>query len=88
MYFTLTPYQGVSGSRDQRYFSGLPVEELIFQLERLNDLGLPFVLSYDGRLGDKSYGVPLPPSLDLRRMELCAGRSASSTLLGEGLPNF
>ena len=37
---------------------------------------------YDGRTGDKSFGEPLPASLQLRHLEVCAGRSTQATLLG------
>ena len=39
-------------------------------------------MSYDGRLGKKSYGRPLPSKLNLALVELEAGRSSQSTLLG------
>lgn len=44
--------------------------------------GLSFILSYDGRTGRKSHGDELPAELGLTRVEIKAGRSAQSTLLG------
>lgn len=42
-----------------------------------------YAVSYDGHKGGKSYGVMLPSSLRLRHIEIDAGRSSQSTLLGE-----
>ena len=40
-------------------------------------------MSYDGRLGSKSYGKQLPDHLDLVLIEIEAGRSTQATLLGQ-----
>jgi len=48
----------------------------------LNKRNVPFILSYDGRTGKKSYGQSLPEELDMYRLELNAGRSTQATLLG------
>ncbi len=76
------PYQGVSGGRDQRYRQVLDLPRLVGELQELNRRGVPFVLSFDGRCGDKRYGVDLPASLRLRKVMLDAGRSAQATLHG------
>jgi len=76
------PYQGVSGERDGRYLSGLSFDVLVESLEKLNQRGLSYIVSYDGKLGAQSYGQPLPDSLELVRLELDAGRSSTATLLG------
>lgn len=76
------PYQGTCGKRDPRYCSGVEFSEFTQELARLTERGVSFILSYDGRTGDKTYGKPLPESLDLHRIELDAGRSSQSTLLG------
>ncbi|MCL2075822.1 MAG: DNA adenine methylase [Betaproteobacteria bacterium] len=76
------PYQGVCGERDSRYCSGIDFDEFVFALERLNDLNVRFLVSYDGRSGIRSYGKPLPDALDLTCVELEAGRSSQATLLG------
>lgn len=76
------PYQGTSQTRDPRYYSGLDVDELIGFLAELNKLQALFILSYDGRTGEKTYGAELPASLKLHRIEIHAGRSSQATLLG------
>jgi DNA adenine methylase len=76
------PYQGVCGERDSRYFSGIHHGDFLSSLEELNSREIPYIVSYDGRSGDKTFGEPLPASLDLTRVELEAGRSSQATLLG------
>ncbi|MBI4760164.1 MAG: Dam family site-specific DNA-(adenine-N6)-methyltransferase [Chloroflexota bacterium] len=76
------PYQGVCATGDPRYFSGIDFDEFIHELEKLNERNVPFILSYDGRTGKKSYGQNLPPSLGMYRLEIEAGRSTQATLLG------
>lgn len=76
------PYQGVSGERDARYISGLVFDDFVAGLNALNMRGLSYIVSFDGRLGERSYGKTLPASLELRRLELHAGRSSTATLLG------
>jgi len=76
------PYQGISDGRDSRYVKGLPVDELVDELHRLNGRGIPYVLSYDGWCGDRAYGRQLPPDLQLLKVALHAGRSTQSTLTG------
>ena len=74
------PYEGVQG-RDSRYERQLTREALIEGLLDLNRRRVPFLLSYDGRTGEKTYGLPLPESI-ARRLELDAGRSSQATLSG------
>lgn len=76
------PYQGVCGARDNRYLPKVDREEFCEQLAGLNRRGIDLMVSYDGRTGTKTYGEPLPASLDLVRIELHAGRSTQATLLG------
>jgi DNA adenine methylase len=76
------PYQGVCGERDSRYFRGIDFEDFIGALSQLNERGIRFLISYDGRLGEQDYGRALPAALDLTLVEIEAGRSAQSTLLG------
>jgi DNA adenine methylase len=76
------PYEGISDGRDRRYFSGISRQELVVELERLNARGVPFLLSYDGSCGDRSYGGELPGELRLVKIALVAGRSTQSTLAG------
>lgn len=76
------PYQGTSGDRDSRYLAGLSFDDFVTALDGLNSRGLRYVISYDGRTGEKSYGDPLPKYLNLTHIELEAGRSTQATLLG------
>lgn len=77
------PYQGVSDSRDKRYIGGVEFEDFCEALQDLTDRQIPFIVSYDGMCGWKSYGRDLPEdALDCRRFWLKAGRSTQATLLG------
>lgn len=76
------PYQGVCGERDSRYFSGIAFDGFVGELEKLNRRRIRYIVSYDGRLGAKIYGKPLPAKLELKLVELHAGRSSQATLLG------
>lgn len=76
------PYQGTSFTRDHRYHDGLGREEFARALELLNRRCVPYLVSYDGRTGDREHGAPLPRRLGLRRLEVPAGRSSQATLLG------
>ncbi|NKQ34993.1 MAG: DNA adenine methylase [Chloroflexi bacterium] len=82
------PYQGTSQNKDPRYYSGLHPGELVDFLEELNRRQIMFILSYDGRTGTKTYGAALPSSLNLRRIEIHAGRSSQSTLLGKSVQTY
>lgn len=76
------PYQGVCGNRDARYCSGISHAEFVEALQGCVDRGLSFIISYDGRRGNKIFGECLPVNLGLTRIEIEAGRSSQSTLLG------
>nr|MDP2191751.1 DNA adenine methylase [Rhodoferax sp.] len=76
------PYQGVSGERDGRYLSGLAFDVFVDSLDALNQRGISYIVSYDGKLGERVYGQALPERLELERLELDAGRSSTATLLG------
>lgn len=82
------PWQGTSGERDTRYHQILDRQKLINQLDALNNRSVPFLLSFDGRLGNKSYGDVLPAELKLTRLELHAGRSSQATLAGRSEETF
>jgi DNA adenine methylase len=77
------PYQGVCASRDPRYFRGINIEAFTHALQDLNERDIPFIVSYDGKTGSKSFGKPLPGFLNLERIEIDAGRSSQATLLGQ-----
>ena len=77
------PYQGVSNVRDCRYFSGIDFHDFVEAIERLNHRGIDFLISYDGKCGDKQYGEDLPAELGLQKVLLNAGLSSQSVLLGK-----
>jgi DNA adenine methylase len=76
------PYQGTSEGRDRRYFESVSRERIVRGLTLLNEKKVPFVLSYDGSCGNKSYGEALPISLAARVL-VDVGRSSQATLNGK-----
>jgi DNA adenine methylase len=76
------PWQGTSTKKDTRYAFILQLEELIAELDELNKRNVPYLLSFDGVCGDKSYGKDLPEHLNLNKVMLDAGRSSQAILLG------
>lgn len=76
------PYQGVCGNRDSRYLQNIQFCNFVQALEELNRRGIRFLVSYDGRTGDKTHGKRLPDEPNLTLIELYAGRSSQATLLG------
>ena len=76
------PYQGTSGQRDKRYHQTLDRPRFIRELEGLLARRVPFLVSFDGRTGERTYGPHLPEHLGLTRVELSAGLSSQSTLSG------
>lgn len=77
------PWEGTSTGVDRRYHASLERGRLIAALDELNRRNVPWLLSYDGRHGNKTYGDPLPRELEAQRLELHAGRSSQATLNGE-----
>lgn len=77
------PYQGTSQSRDRRYCDGVDYHEFVGTLHAMNRLGLSYIVSYDGRTGDKAHGKLLPRVLRLHHIYVPAGRSTQATLLGQ-----
>lgn len=82
------PYQGVCGRRDPRYLESVAFDEFVSTLDKLNGGDISYIVSYDGRTGDKTFGKPLPAHLKAHRIELAAGRSSQSTLLGRSEDTF
>jgi DNA adenine methylase len=76
------PYQGVCGERDSRYFSGIEHKEFVEELKKLVNKKISFLVSYDGKCGNKIYGNEIPIKTGIKHIELNAGRSTQSTLLG------
>ena len=77
------PYQGVSNTRDNRYFAGIEFNDFSNSIEILNQKGVDFIISYDGECGDKEYWNELPKSLNCTKFLLNAGLSTQATLLGK-----
>lgn len=75
------PYQGTGLNGGFNYAGNIEFEKFVSSLINLNDRNIPFILSYDGRTGNKTYGSPLPDSLNLTKIEINAGRSSQATLL-------
>lgn len=76
------PYQGVCGERDSRYFAGISHDEFVNELRKLSSRKISYIVSYDGKLGDKNYGEEIPLDFGLKHVYLNAGRSSQATLLG------
>lgn len=76
------PWQGTSHKSNPRYAHLLNLEELIASFEDLNKRNIPYMVSFDGICGDKTYGKDLPKHLNMKKLLLNAGRSTQSTLLG------
>jgi DNA adenine methylase len=76
------PYQGVCSNRDSRYLQNVQFGEFAQALEDLNRRNIRYLVSYDGRTGEKTHGERLPDDLNLTLIELYAGRSTQATLLG------
>jgi DNA adenine methylase len=76
------PWQGTTEGADKRYHQGFDRSRLEDLLARLNARRVPWILSYDGRSGARTYGERLPADLWGARLELAAGRSSQSTLAG------
>jgi DNA adenine methylase len=82
------PYQGVCRNRDPRYRDSVLYHEFVEFLKFLNEKEMSFIVSYDGRTGDKAHGNLLPDFLELNRLEINAGRSSQATLLGRNVSTF
>jgi DNA adenine methylase len=76
------PWQGTTEGPDKRYYQGFERARLEAMLADLNERGVPWMLSYDGRSGERTYGTPLSPALWGTRLDLHAGRSSQATLAG------
>lgn len=74
------PYQGTAKNGGFRYMEDLNHENFVIALYKLNKRNIPFILSYDGRTDNKTYGEELPKELNLHKIEIDAGRSSIATL--------
>lgn len=75
------PYQGTGVNGGFNYAGNIEFDNFVVSLFELNNNNIPYILSYDGRTGDKTYGSPLPENLNLTKIEINAGRSSQATLL-------
>lgn len=85
------PYQGTSNAinpRDNRYIAGVQYEEFVEALYTLNARNIRYIVSYDGRTGDKVIGKDLPEDLNLTHILINAGTSAQATLNGKKETTF
>jgi len=82
------PYQGVVDTHNHRYRHGISYDEFVTALEGLRRKRVAFIVSYDGRTGMKYHGRSLPSCLGLTHIEIPAGRSTQSTLLGRDDSTF
>jgi DNA adenine methylase len=78
----IPPYQGICTNRDSRYLQNVQFDEFAQALDDLNRRNIRYLVSYDGRTGEKIHGERLPAGLDLTLIELYAGRSTQAALLG------
>lgn len=76
------PYQGTSFTRDHRYLNGLTYDDFVDVLKEMNEKNTSYIISYDGKTGEKSHGKSLPKPLSLKHLHVKAGRSSQATLLG------
>ncbi len=82
------PYQGTFVNGGFRYYEDIEFSKFIESLKTLIVRNIPFILSYDGRTGNKTFGEFLPSHLELTRIEINAGRSSQATLLGRNDTTF
>lgn len=75
------PYQGTGVNGGFNYAGKIEFDNFVVSLFELNNNNVPYILSFDGRTGDKTYGNPLPAKLNLTKIEINAGRSSQATLL-------
>jgi DNA adenine methylase len=82
------PYQGTFVNGGFRYYGDIELADFIDSLQDLNARKIPFILSHDGRTGNKIFGEFLPSHLEFTRIEVDAGRSSQATLLGRNQTTF
>ena len=75
------PYQGTGKNGGFNYSGNVEFENFVYSLFNLNRKKIPYILSYDGRTGTKTYGKILPEELNLTKIEINVGRSSQATLL-------
>lgn len=76
------PYQGTSGKRDSRYLEGLSFDDFVDVLRDMNRKDKKFIISYDGKTGNKVHGKKLPSILNLKHLYINAGKSTQDAFHG------
>lgn len=66
------PYENTKG----RYYGTIDYDEFYEYLEELNRKNIKFILSFDGKRGDKDYETRIPKDLFKREFMLSAGNSS------------
>jgi len=82
------PYQGTGVNGGFNYAGNIGFDNFVVSLFELNNRNIPYILSFDGRTGDKTFGNPLPENLNLTKIEFNAGRSSQATLLNRNEITF
>ena len=72
------PYEATRGRYRPRSFD---VESFYAELRRLNKVGAKWMLTYDGRAGDRTYKVRLPANLYAYRFRVRTGHSPFTRLM-------
>lgn len=72
------PYFHTSG----QYFGAIDYDRFVEYLEQLNVKGVKYLLSFDGRRGNKDYTVDIPKELYKRHKYLPSGNSAFKKVVG------
>ena len=75
------PYQGTGINGGFNYAGNVDFDDFIISLYNLNKKNIPFILSFDGRTENKTYGRSIPDDLDFTKIEINTGRSTQATLL-------
>ncbi len=76
------PYNGTKG----RYIPmDFDFEEFYLELGRLNRVGVKWILTFDGKAGDRAYESPVPPDLYTTKIELPTGNSPFTKLMRTSL---
>jgi DNA adenine methylase len=76
------PYAGTRGRYLQEEFN---VAEFYAELERLNEIGAKWVLTFDGYAGERTYDEALPKYLFEKRLALPTGNSPFTKLMRTGV---
>jgi len=76
------PYEATRGRYRPDAFD---VEEFYEQLQRLNEIGAKWMLTYDGRAGVRKYAASLPENLYTSKLGIATGHSPFTRLMGTTL---